>query len=59
MGSLPGLETYWTASFVLTLPTVEFFDSSRPHMEQELLEPDDEFSSLSTTSFIQIPNTSE
>jgi len=42
---------------VLTLPTVEFFDSSRPHMEQELLEPDDEFSSLSTTSFIRIPNT--
>ena len=36
---------------------VEFFDGSRLHMEQELLEPDDEFSSLSTTSFLRIPNT--
>ena len=41
----------------MSILAVEFFDSSRLHMEQELLEPDDEFSSLSTTSFVRIPST--
>ena len=37
--------------------SVEFFDSGRSHMKQELLEPEDEFSSIQTTNFIKIPTT--
>lgn len=37
--------------------SVEFFDGGRPHMKQELLEPEDEFSSIQTTNFIKIPTT--
>lgn len=34
---------------------MDFFDSSRTHMKQELLLPEDEFSSLRETAFIQMP----
>ena len=37
--------------------SVEFFDGGRSHMKQELLEPEDEFSSIQTTNFIKIPTT--
>ena len=36
---------------------VNFFDPERSHMKQELLEPEDEFSSIQTTNFIKIPMT--
>ena len=36
---------------------VHFFDNERSHMKQELLEPEDEFSSIQTTSFIKMPVT--
>ena len=43
--------------FVCLFVSVEFFDSGRSHMKQELLEPEDEFSSIQTTNFIKIPTT--
>lgn len=36
---------------------VEFFDSSRPLLEQELLEPEDEFSTVRTSPFLKMPHT--
>lgn len=36
---------------------VNFFDPERSHMKQELLEPEDEFSSIQTTNFIKMPMT--
>lgn len=41
--------------FILLL--VNFFESGRSHMKQELLEPEDEFSSIQTTNFIKMPVT--
>ena len=43
--------------FVYLSISVEFFDGDRSHMKQELLEPEDEFSSIQTTNFIKIPTT--
>ena len=37
--------------------TVEFFDEERLLLKQELLEPEDEFSTITTTSFLKIPHT--
>ena len=34
---------------------VDMYDNSRTHLKQELLAPDDEFSSLQMTSFIGMP----
>ncbi len=36
---------------------VDFFDESREHIQQENLEPEDEFSTLLTANFIKIPVT--
>ncbi len=34
---------------------VDIFDNDRDHLKQELLVPDDEFSTIQTTSFIKMP----
>lgn len=36
---------------------LEFFDSDRPHLQQEIFEPEDEFSTLQMATFIKMPNT--
>lgn len=41
----------------LCVCTVEFFDEERLLLKQELLEPEDEFSTITTTSFLKIPHT--
>lgn len=41
----------------LCICTVEFFDEERLLLKQELLEPEDEFSTITTTSFLKIPHT--
>ena len=35
----------------------EFFDESRDHLVQELFGPEDEFSSILTSSFLKMPPT--
>ena len=47
----------WLRVFMCLSVSVEFFDGGRSHMKQELLEPEDEFSSIQTTNFIKIPTT--
>ena len=44
-----------TNSYVIFFCVVEVFDNDRDHMKQELLVPDDEFSTIQTTSFIKMP----
>ena len=34
----------------------EFFSDNRAHLQQELITPEDEFSSLLTASFLKIPS---
>lgn len=36
---------------------VEFFDEERLLLKQELLEPEDEFSTITTSPFLKIPHT--
>ena len=58
LNSMKGDRMYFkVCSHTLHPQTVEFFDSGRPHMQQELLEPDEDLYSVSTTSFIWIPRT--
>ncbi len=35
---------------------VEFFDTERAHLKQELLQPEDEFSTIQTSYLIILPN---
>jgi len=45
----------WHLVFVCVFVLVEFMDSERAHLKQELLQPEDEFSSLQTTALIVMP----
>ena len=52
---------YYSATILITCcyyskSVVDFFDVSRVHLKQELLEPEDEFSSLQMASFIVMPS---
>ena len=48
-------ETPCTLASRVCFIVVEVFDNDREHLKQELLVPDDEFSTIQTTSFIKMP----